>query len=79
MLDAGVVDQDVDATELQLGCRHQRLDLGRSTHVGAMETDLAAVRGDLGTRAIDVAKPIEHHIRTLARQRVGDGKSDAAG
>ena len=37
VLDAGVVDEDVDAAEVGLGrVGHHRLDLGRLAHVGAV-------------------------------------------
>jgi hypothetical protein len=79
MLDAGVVDQNVDAAEIGGSVGHHRLDLGWLAHVGTVEPHLDAQRGNLGARALVIAKAVEHDVRTLARQRLCNPQADAAG
>jgi hypothetical protein len=53
MLDAGVVDQDVDPPELGRRKGHHVLDLGGFAHVGAVVAHLHAHgRGHFGLRAL---------------------------
>ena len=68
VLDAGVVDEDVDAAELARRVGHHGLDLGRLAHVGAVVAGLHAERGDLRLRPVDIAEAVEHDVRALARQ-----------
>jgi hypothetical protein len=79
VLDAGVVDEDVDAAELGLRVGHHRLDLGRLAHVGPVVAGLHAERGHLGARRLEFAEAVEHHVGALARQAQRDAVADAAG
>ena len=79
VLDAGVVDQDVDRTDRAHGVGHHVLDLGGLAHVGAVVADLAAEGGDLALGRVDVAEAIEHDVGALAGQHLGDAQADAAG
>ncbi|CFN77967.1 Uncharacterised protein [Bordetella pertussis] len=83
MLDARVVDQDIDAAQLGDGAGHQlphRLALGQ---VGAVIAHLHAVlAGQPGPQFLDVrrvAESVEHDVGALLRQRAGDPQADAAG
>jgi hypothetical protein len=78
VLDAGVVDQDVDAAELGGSVGHHGLDLGRLAHVGAVVPHLDA-RAATSARALHVAKAVEHDVGALAGQRLGNAQADAAG
>ena len=79
MLDAGVIDKDVDAAELFGRHPHHVFDLGRLAHVGAVVGDLDAVLGDRRLGPFDVAETIEHDIGALLRQRLRNTQTDAAG
>jgi hypothetical protein len=80
MLDAGVVDQDVDAAEfLRSGC-DQRGNLSRLAHVGRR-----IVHGDAvlpfqaDTQSLDlvfVAEAVEHEVDAPFRQCPRDAKPD---
>src|SRR5690606_3173103 len=82
VLDAGVVDQDVDAPEARLGGGHQGLDLVGTAEVGVMEVHLAAMHGDLCARLGDLvrcAQAVEHDAAAGLRQALGDRQADATG
>ena len=72
MLNAGVVDQDVDAAELGSGVFHHGLDVGGLAHIRTVVADLDAgcLAGIqyLGAWCFDIAKAVEHDIGTLACQ-----------
>src|SRR5690606_1933239 len=82
MLDAGVVDQDVDAPETLFGGGDHRLDLVGAAEVGIAVVDLDAVRGDLRAGLFDLfrrAQAIEHDLASGLSQAAGNGQADAAG
>ena len=83
VLDAGVVDQDVHAAELGCGVLEHVLDLRGAAHVRAVVGHAGAcgLAGGqhLGARTVHVAKAVEHDVRPLARERLGDAQADAAG
>ena len=79
MLDAGVVDQNIDLAEFGRGEFHHRFDLGRPAHVGAVVGDLHAERGDFGFRTFHVAKTVQDDIGALRGQGAGDAQADTAG
>ena len=75
MLDAGIVDDDIDAAEHLVRHGEQCADLDRFRHVRAVEADLNAVlsrqpvadRGDLA----GVAEAVEHHIHARLGESFG--------
>jgi hypothetical protein len=83
VLDAGIVDEDVHATKVVRGMRDHAIDLVRLRHVGGTvghtDTMLLSQRRphlfDLGR----VAKPVQQHVRALARKGFRDPEADAAG
>ncbi len=83
VLDAGVIDQDVQLAELGLGLGHHVGDLSRLGHVGAMIEHLdAMLLGHLGAGALDgghLAQAVHDDIDALGGERVGQGVADAAG
>ncbi len=77
VLDAGIVDQDVGAAELFGAALDHSLDFRRLGHVGAVVD-----RAQLLTFAIDiggVAEAVDHQLRALASERLGDREADARG
>ncbi len=79
VLDAGVVHQDVHLAKALCGEGHHGLDLGGLAHVGAVVGHLCAQGRDFLLRRLGVTKAVQHDVGTLARQRFGDAKADAAG
>ena len=83
VLDAGVVDDDVDLAELgacQLG---HRTNLVRTAHVGARVAHLHAVLAlHFGTRELDlvgIAEAVQQDVGALFGQAAGDAQADPAG
>ena len=76
-VDAGVVDEPVDAAEaVEHGLRHRRaVGLGRD--VDAQPERVAAVRGQLGRCLLGAAEVGDHDPRALVREAVGDRPADA--
>ncbi len=68
MLDAGIVDEDIDAAELFCGKSHHGFDFGGLAHIrGAISDADSRVAGELGPRLLDclgIAETVEHDIRT---------------
>jgi hypothetical protein len=65
MLNAGVVDQDVDAAEFGGGVFHHGFDVGGLAHVGAVVADrtpAALPASAPRPRAARVAKAVEHML-----------------
>ena len=79
MLDAGVVDQDVDAAHRAHGVGHHLGDLLGLAHVGGVVAELRVDALELGARRVDIAKTIEHDVGPMAGQHLGDAQADAAG
>jgi hypothetical protein len=79
MLDAGVVDQNVDPAKALGGKAHHGLDLGRPAHVCAVVGHLHAQRLYLRLCSGHIAKAVEHQIGALGRQGLGKAQADAAG
>jgi len=79
VLDAGVVDQDVDAAESVGRELHHVLDLIGLAHVGAVVFGAHAECGDLRLGRLGVAEAVEHDVRALLGEGAGDGEPDAAG
>ena len=82
MLDAGVVDEDVERAEALFAGAHHGLDFGRLAHIGAVVVDLAARAcrtRDLGARRLHLAEAVEHQSRAGLGQRAGQPQADAAG
>ena len=82
-LDAGVVDQDVDGSELGRRVGDHRLDLVAFRHVGAvvdaLDAKLLFDAGALGFDRLGVAETVDHHVGALLGEGAGDGETDAAG
>ena len=82
-LDAGVVDENIDAAEPLFGVFDHRRDFVRLCHVGAVIERLDPELGfDGRARLLDLlglSKSVEDDVGALARQRAGDGEADAAG
>ena len=83
MLDAGVVDQQVDGAELRQRLAHHVLDGLGPAHVGAVVAHLHVVLlGEFGAQRFDlalVAEAVEDDVGALGRQRAGDAEADARG
>ena len=79
MLDACVVDQNVDTTELLGTEGHHLLDLGGLAHVGAVKSRFHTQSRHICLWRGVVAKAVEHHVGALACQGLGDAQADAAG
>ena len=83
VLNAGIVDQDVDRAEFAHRIHDELSDLGRLRHVcgGVADAD-AVLLGDTVAQPLDrrrIAKAVQHHIAALGRQSAGDAEPDAAG
>ncbi len=83
VLDAGIVDQDVDPAEFLGGVCHHGLDLSWLGHVcvvvGGLHPELGA---DVGVQLLDllgVAEAVEHDVGALFGQRARDPEPDARG
>jgi hypothetical protein len=82
MLDAGVVDEHVDAA-VGVAALHQFLDLRRQGQVAAFEVNRdAAVGCELGPQPLDlgrVAESVQHDAAATGCQGAGNAQADAAG
>ena len=82
-LDAGVVDHDVDGSELLGRVPDHRLDLVALRHVGAvvdaLDLELALDLGALFLDRLRIAEAVDHHVRAFLGERAGDGEADPAG
>jgi len=82
VLDARVVDQDVDAGAARLETCEQRFDVGRPGEVGRFVIDAHAVgAGEFDAQSFDlvrIAEPVDHEVGALARERARDAQADAA-
>ena len=82
LVDAGVVDEDVEPAERLLRLGEQALDVGLLRHVGLDGDGLAALAGDLGDDAVGpflAGGVVDDDGRPLGRQVPGDGGADALG
>ncbi|MNT24328.1 hypothetical protein D3C72_1597950 [compost metagenome] len=79
MLDASVIDKDVDAAKFAFGIGEQVFDLRYIAQVRRVMADVAAVSGHLGDRQVGIAETIENQVGACARQHVGNPQADAAG
>ena len=82
VLDAGVVDQDVDRAEVALGLGDHVGDLVVAQHVGGIEGDARAQRLDLRDRLLVVllgAEAVDDDIGAVLGERHGDAVADARG
>ncbi|MNE24125.1 hypothetical protein D3C80_1174060 [compost metagenome] len=81
MLNAGVVDQDVEAAELAMRRGHHVGDLIRLGHVGGMIEDAnARLGGQVGTGLFDdggVAQAVQHHVAAALRDSARQSQADA--
>ncbi len=82
MLDARVVDEDVDLAEGVDDARHHAPDGVRLAHVGAVEQHVHPVLcGDPRAQALDgggLAETVQDDVGATSRERLGDAESDAA-
>ena len=83
MLNAGIVDENVDHAEGVLRFGYHFGDLARVEHVcrtvKGPDTEVAFDGGADGLDFIRVTQPVEHHVGALRCKGSGDTKSDAAG
>ena len=79
VLDAGVIDQDIDLAKLCGGELHHGFDLGRFAHVGTVVSDLDTARSNLGLGAFHIAKAVEHNIGPLFGECLGNAQTNTAG
>ncbi|MNZ77545.1 hypothetical protein D3C78_960910 [compost metagenome] len=79
MLDARIIDQDVDAAEGLLGEREQCFYLGHLAKVGRMVRSLHPMLRNLGQSRCRVAETVEQDVGASAGQHLGDAQADAAG
>ena len=82
MLDAGVIDQNVERTQLALGVGDHGRDLRPLCHVGSVVESLdPEFLLDLGALGLDrrlVAEPVDDDVRPLFGEGAGDRQADAA-
>src|SRR5262249_29116287 len=79
VLNAGIVDENIEAAKITLGSRHHAGDLIVPQHVGAIEGHARAVRGKFAPRLVDVglgAEPVENDVAAGLRKRVRHAKAD---
>jgi hypothetical protein len=79
MLNACVVDQNVNLAKLRRSIRHHVFDVGGLAHVGAVVRHLHAQRGNFGLGALHIAKAIKNYVGTLRGQRFGNAQADTTG
>ena len=83
MLDAGIVDQDIDRTELAHDRFDHRVDVVRPAHVRTVEDDVGAGRGgDLLAQPfgfVTLPTAVERDPASFGREGTGDAEADAAG
>jgi hypothetical protein len=83
MLDAGVVDEDVEAAEAIDGAAHHRFDGLGARHVGTVVQHLDAVaRSEFSARGFDgggVAETVLHDVGAGGCEHFGNAQADAAG
>ncbi|VVN14514.1 hypothetical protein PS647_04023 [Pseudomonas fluorescens] len=79
VLNASVVDQNVDAAELALGVGDHVGNLRRIADIGRVMADLAAKLLHLGDHLGGIAKAVEDQIGPSLGQAEGDPQADAAG
>ena len=72
VLDAGVIDHDIDAAEGAFGIVHHRLDLPDVAQVGVVIAGDLTQRGDFSPGVAAVAAAIEDHLRARLSQHFGD-------
>ncbi len=77
MLDAGIVDEDVDGSESALGAVDRLAELLGLGDVGPGPGDLHAVRlrdvAGQGFAGLAFAEAVEHHVHALRGELFGDG------
>ena len=82
VLDAGVVDEDVEVAEFGFGAVDEGGDGGRVEEVGLVVEGADALGLDGLEEAVDqglVAEAVEHDVRALGGEGAGDAEADAAG
>ncbi len=82
VLNARVVDEDVDRTELPLRLGDHIDDLVMTEHIGRIEGHSRTVRGHRADRfgiILLVTKAVHHHIAAVLGECVGNAKADAGG
>jgi hypothetical protein len=83
VLDARIVDQDVQAPEAARRGLDRVVNLLGLRHVGAVKGDLdpgLALEGRTGLLdLVRVAEPVQHHLAAFLGERPGHGEPDPAG
>src|SRR5207244_2671052 len=82
LVDAGVVDQDIEPAECLLRLGKQTLDLCRLREIGLHGDCLAPAVRNLGNDAVGVRfarSIVDNNGRALGRQMLGDGGADPLG
>ncbi len=83
MLDASIVDQNIEAAQLMLGEGHHVGNFVSTQHIGGMIAHAAAGSGfQLGTDTLNlgrVAEPVEDDIAPGGHDRPGQSQADARG
>ena len=83
MLDAGIVDDDIDLAEPAYGALHHHMDGVATGHVGAVIGNIDIILiGERGALRLDldrIAEAVQHDGRTGPCQALCDAKADAAG
>ena len=81
MLDAGIVDQDVDRAECLCRLYHQRPALGRLRHVsldvGGLHLVIFGNRIGNGVVIGHVGERVDDDVAAFGRQRTSNGQTDA--
>ena len=83
VLDAGIVDEDVEPAEFAQSCFDHRADRVRFRHVGGGVVDAnVVILGDAFARSFNLlrlAEAVQHHVGASPGERAGDAETDAAG
>jgi hypothetical protein len=83
VLDAGVVDEDINGSERLLGLSHHGDDLVRLGHVGGQvdccDAELSLQTGPLLLDLAWLAEAVDQDVRALLGQSARDAEPDAAG
>jgi hypothetical protein len=79
VLDASVVHQNVDAAKGVGRKLHHGFNFGGFAHVCPVVCDFDAQGSDFGLRALRIAKAVQHDVRALFGQSLGNAQTDTAG
>ena len=83
VLDAGIVDEDIEPAEFAQSRFDHRADRVGARHVGGGVVDAnVVILGDAFARSFNLlrlAETVQHYVGACAGERAGDAETDAAG